>query len=461
MSFTSPFTSPFTAPLESTEQRPAAAASARKTTSRQLLWGTLGLLLAAPLAFGAVEPWAIFVLQAGSCLLFFIWLKDQGRDDAPAVAWNPLFAPMLAFFAFGLVQWALGLTAYRHATSQELMLLVCYGLLCFLLTQSLDRSSLSKVTGVLVVYGGALASFALLQGLAPNGRLYWLRTPSQGGWIYGPYVNHNHYAGLMELLVPIPILLAFSRHVTQVQRWILGGAGLVMATTIFLSGSRGGMVAFTVEALILGILVWRSAKKSPYRYYGLGGLVGFVLLVGLLGGQALLHRLTGVPGEAQGDLGIAMRMDINRDCVRMFLEKPIEGFGLGTFPVVNPQYRSFSTDNFVNAAHNDVLQLAVECGTIGVALAVWFLFLFYRQTLPALGGWKSSGTAALRTVCLVGVTGLLVHSLVDFNLHVPANAAIFYALCILGTHPGWGDDTLQKPGGGRRRHRSEPTPQAD
>ena len=42
-------------------------------------------------------------------------------------------------------------------------------------------------------------------------KLYWIRTPRFGGWIYGPYVNHNHYAGLMEMLAPIPLIFALTR----------------------------------------------------------------------------------------------------------------------------------------------------------------------------------------------------------------------------------------------------------
>ena len=57
-------------------------------------------------------------------------------------------------------------------------------------------------------YGAVVASFAVLQGMAPNGKLYWIRALEQGGYIYGPYVNHNHYAGLMEMLTPFPLVLA-------------------------------------------------------------------------------------------------------------------------------------------------------------------------------------------------------------------------------------------------------------
>ena len=56
-----------------------------------------------------------------------------------------------------------------------------------------------------------MALFAVLQGMAPNGKLYWIRALEQGGNIYGPYVNHNHYAGLMEMLTPFPLVLEIGR----------------------------------------------------------------------------------------------------------------------------------------------------------------------------------------------------------------------------------------------------------
>ena len=60
-----------------------------------------------------------------------------------------------------------------------------------------------------------------------------------------------------------------------------------------------------------------------------------------------------------------MRLNIDRDEFRMFLKKPVLGWGLGTFPVVYPQFRTFYTNSFVNEAHNDYLQLLTEMGLLG------------------------------------------------------------------------------------------------
>ena len=96
-----------------------------------------------------------------------------------------------------------------------------------------------------------MASFAILQGMAPNGKLYWIWTLEQGGSIYGPYVNRNHYAGLMEMLMPFPLVLAATRFTEGNRKIVVAGIAALMAASIFLSGSRGGMAAFVAQMVLL------------------------------------------------------------------------------------------------------------------------------------------------------------------------------------------------------------------
>ena len=79
-----------------------------------------------------------------------------------------------------------------------------------------------------------------------------------GGWIYGPYVNHNHYAGLMELLVPIPLVMSLTRLVDERERIAAGIAAAIMVGTVFLSGSRGGMLAIFVELVVFAVVLLRQ-----------------------------------------------------------------------------------------------------------------------------------------------------------------------------------------------------------
>lgn len=401
-----------------------------------VLYGTFGLLMFGPLAFGAVEPWSIFCLETGSVVLTFVWLAKQWIDDELQVRWNPLFLPMIAFAILVLLQIVLRYSAYAHDTRSGALLHCAYAMLCFLSGQSMIRSSQArKVAVILALYGFLIAAFALLQGIAPNGKIYWTRQPRLGGWIYGPYVNHNHYAGLMELLVPIPLVLALTRLAEDKERIAAAVAAAVMVGTVFLSGSRGGMLAITVELAILAVLLFRQ-KKGVRIAIGLGAFA--IVLVGMLtwlGGKELTNRVSSISTESRTEISGGMRRSIDRDTIQMFRQKPLLGWGLQTFPVVYPQFRSFYTNFFVNEAHNDYLQLLAEMGVLGFGTMVWFLVVLYRNAIPKITNWISDVSGAVTLACVLGCTGILVHSLVDFNLQIPANAALFYVFCSIAAAP--------------------------
>jgi len=404
--------------------------------SAVVLYGTFGLLMFGPLAFGAVEPWSIFIVETGAVLLTLLWLAHQWMSQEISIVWNPLFLPMAAFGALILVQIVLGTTSYRHDTLYGATLYCAYGLLCFLATQTLLRSSQArKVAAILAVYGAVIAAFALLQFVAPNGKLYWLRQPRSGGWIYGPYVNHNHYAGLMELLIPIPLVLSLTRLAGEKERAAAGIAAAVMVGTVFLSGSRGGMIAIFVELMVFAVVLFRQ-KRNIRIAIGVGAFA--VVLIGLLtwlGGKDLTTRVSSISTEARSEVSGGMRLSIDRDALEMFRHRPVLGWGLGTFPVVYPQFRSFYTNFFVNEAHNDYLQLLDEMGLLGFGVMVWFLIVLYRRALSKIGNWTSSVSSAVTLACGLGFTGILIHSFFDFNLQIPANAALFYVLCAIAAAP--------------------------
>jgi O-antigen ligase len=401
-----------------------------------VLYGTFGLLLFGPLAFGAVEPWSIFLLETGSVILTLLWLVKQYLDEELTILWNSLFVPMGVFGILILVQIVFRISAYRHDTISGAMLYAAYAMLCFLASQSLVRSSQArKIAVILAVFGAVVAAFALVQGVAPNGKLYWLRQPRMGGWIYGPYVNHNHYAGLMELLFPIPLVISLTRFAPEKERISAGIAAAIMVGTIFLSGSRGGMLAIFVELVILAII--QLSQKKTIRL-AIGAIAFAAVLVGLLswlGGKELTSRLSSISTEARSEISGGMRLSIDRDALQMFRRKPIIGWGLGTFPVVYPQFRSFYTNFFVNEAHNDYLQLLTEAGLLGFGTMLWFLVVLYRRAASKIKNWTSDVSGAVTLACMMGVSGILVHSLFDFNLQVPANAALFYVFCTIVTAP--------------------------
>jgi O-antigen ligase len=417
-------------PLPELPLEPLVPHSTHSPRGGRILFSVAGLLIFCTLAFGAVNAWGHFILQTTATVLLAYWALDQMRSARITIRWNPAFPPMIAFAGLMCIQLLPGVSAYWHATFSQLLLYVSYGILCFLLVQTLSHSREVRILGTaLAIYGSAVALFAVLQNLSAPTKLYWLKTPRFGGWIYGPYVNHNHYAGLMEMLVPVPLVFAFSRFGNQRERWLAASAAAFMGATIFLSGSRGGMIALAVEFAIFLMLLFREHQKQ-----NIAALLGAFLLVALAmiawtGGHEVKARIATLAGDKHSELATDIRLQIDRDILRMSRHHLLLGWGQGTFADVYPQFRSFYTDSLVNAAHNDFLQVLSETGIIGFGIMLWFLAITIRNGLRKSSNWTTDLNGAVAVAALLGISGILVHSLVDFNMQVPANTAIFYSLC--------------------------------
>ena len=390
-----------------------------------LVFGLCAVLMFAVLAFGAVYEWSIFALEAATLMLFLIWMAQQLWWNEIRISRNPLYLPASLFAVVILVQVLLHRTAYWYITKYEAGQYVAYGI-AFLVAGECVRSEQTRkrFAQIMIAFGVFYAFFAIVQELTFNGKIFWFHSPqSHSSSIYGSYVNRDHYAGLMEMLVPIPLVLSFGRVLKGGQRALLIFCTVLMASTLFLSGSRAGMIAFVIEVVAFAFLAFRT-RRNPRALFGLTAMCVCVLaFLVFVGKEHVLFRL--------GDLQPGIRLQMTKDSLRMFLQRPVLGWGLGAFPTVYPAYRSFYTNLFVNEAHNDYAQLLVETGLAGFGLMLWFLFRLYQCGLPTSRRWEFKWDGALSLAALIGCTGILFHSLVDFNLQIPANATVFYVLCAL------------------------------
>jgi O-antigen ligase len=210
----------------------------------------------------------------------------------------------------------------------------------------------------------------------------------------------------------------------------VGATAALMAGSIFLSGSRGGMLAFVAQMIVLAVLLLRKRQSGWKQPLMLGGFLAMVVVFLIwMGGAELTQRLASIHAEAREEMNGGFRLTIDRDCLRMFMKRPMLGWGLGTFPITYPGFRSFYTNFFVNQAHNDYLQLLVETGLVGFSIAIWFLVVVFRQAAAKLQNWSETASGSLTVAAMLGCVGIMVHSFLDFNLQIPANAALFYVLC--------------------------------
>jgi O-antigen ligase len=395
-----------------------------------LVAGICLLLAFGPLAFGAVQAWAICVLETGAACLLLLWGAWQVSRPQPSIRVFPVFVPLALFGILIGAQLVFRLSAYWYETWSHALLFTAYGALFFLASQCFSRTVHAMIFAVFFTFFGfGVALFAVAQEFASNGKIYWIVPNRNLGYVYGPYVNHAHYAGLMELLVPIPVVIAMGRLTARPIRLLFGFAALLMGASIFLSRSVGGMVAFSVEIGVLAVFLFR--RKSKNRVWLLAALVAALAIsLALARPAARIQRLSDIHHPmASGTEGL--RVAIVKDSMGMIEQHPVVGWGLGTFPVIYPSFRSFYTNLFVNEAHNDFVQLLVETGILGFSLILIFLFLTYWAGLRSVDHWRSEPRAAIVLAALVGCTGLLIHGLGDFNLQIPANAAIFSAIAAI------------------------------
>ncbi|HEX3437764.1 MAG TPA: O-antigen ligase family protein, partial [Pseudacidobacterium sp.] len=247
------------------------------------------------------------------------------------------------------------------------------------------------------------------------------------------YVNHAHYAGLMEMLVPFALVFALTSWVGRSGRAFSLFVAIIMCSTIFLSLSLGGMIAFSAELAVLSLLILRGSRSAS-REIPILILLCIVLIVWLawLRPAGLVDRFGRLLNPIS-DAGVTGRLAIVKDSLKMLRDRPVLGWGLGTFPVVYPSYRSFFTNLWVNEAHNDFVQTLVETGVAGFTFAASFLVLLCYTGIHNLKHWRSDMQSSMVLAAFLGCIGILVHGLFDFNLQIPANAAFFFALSALVT----------------------------
>jgi len=264
----------------------------------------------------------------------------------------------------------------------------------------------------------------------------------------GTYINRNHFSGFIELT--IFLLIGFSLgqrdysykfdgqdRKSYIKDLLSSDSVFKQITLIlvisfigialFTSQSRMAIFSFLATSILMYILINRYSKNSPAEKILVGfGIFMTLCFVFFISFYPLLRRFVETIGEAPS------RTLIWKDSLRIFLEFPVFGTGIDTFRDIYPHYKSLEIASRINFAHNDYIQLLVETGIIGFVFLMTALFFLIKLSLQKITFYfnqKDYFAAYIRLGALCGIISILIHSLVDFNLHIPANA-IYFALLI-------------------------------
>ncbi len=406
------------------------------------------------LALGTVEVWSESVLEIGAAALFLWWAIVVYGNSGAKVYWSPLNGPLLGLIGIGLLQLIFHETAYPFLTRTMLLKLSAYFLVLFLTAQAFrKRKNLGKLAWFVIAFCFAVSLFAIIQHFTSGAEIYWMSDLKIEGDPFGPYVNRNHFAGFVELTLPMGLaLMAFH----GVRRDLIPLATLltiVPISALILSASRAGIIGFGLEVGIL-VLLARSRKAWQGRRTTAAAVVALAALaiVAWVGTGRAIERFSGSSVRA---VTVNRRVSMFRGAAHIFLAHPIKGSGLGTLVDVFPAYENAYDGRLVDHAHNDYIEGLAETGLLGGLCGAVFLWRLYREGRKNFLAEQGHFSRGLHAAAIMAVCGLLLHSFVDFNLQIPANALFFLLQAHLVTSPPLPSDAAASR---ERRRVANPAP---
>jgi O-antigen ligase len=256
----------------------------------------------------------------------------------------------------------------------------------------------------------------------------------------GTYINPNHFAGLLEMIVPLPLALALER-LERLGRgphsraryhsptsegvaalvFFLFSALLLLAAILF-SRSRAGLACASVTLAALAAWVkvgWQRSTAALATAWVLAGSLLFGLWLGL---GPVVSRYGELGRDSQGRIGVW------RDTLALVRMHPVLGWGPGTFADAFPRVQSVLLNRTVDHAHNDYLEFAAEWGTLGAVLLFGTVFWVLARAAYSCLHLRYRENRFVQLGCCAGAWALLLHSTVDFNLQIPGNTLVFAAL---------------------------------
>lgn len=442
----------------------------------------LSLLVLTAIPYGTSKPFSKAVFAAAVFAIAILWLIEGYLSQAWFAGSAPIVLPLVLLAVFALCQtltfgnqtpnpagirfapWnAISFDPYQ--TRFFVLLLLALTLAGAMLTRyALTEKRMRLVINVIVSVAVGSALFGIVRQTSQHNPGFGLPllVPGSG---YGQFINKNHFAFLMEMAFGLVLGLVLARGIRREQTLIYLAALLPLWTGLVLCGSRGGLVAMMAQLVIAALLFGSVKQKSDVtetdsallrimRSLPVRIALIVILILGVavgtiwLGGDQLAMKIEQSRTELNTDVSElrqgAQRNEIWKGTWKMFLAHPVLGVGMGGYWAAVPAFHDASGRMTPQEAHNDYLELLASGGLVGTALAVWFAVVVLKRTMENL----TSPHRFRRAACYgaaISITGVAVHSLVDFGLHTIVNALVFTTLIVIATSkPRWENEPRSK-----------------
>jgi O-antigen ligase len=399
-----------------------------------LVWG--------PLAFGALPATGFLGIQGLTILALGLWAVRMWTQRPFRLFWAPMCWAVLAFLVYALVRCQVAELTYP--ARQELVHAVVYASLFFVILHNLNRrESATVITVCLIAVGTALSFFAVFQFATKYPWIWGMaRRPQFIERGSGTYINPDHLAGFLGMVIPLALAYTIMSRLRPTFKVLMGYCVLVMLVGVGVTMSRGGILAVGLMLVVFcGLLLFqRGLWRASLAIMG----VLFILGLGVNAefGDKFQRRFD---AAFQGDKVFDPReQGYWPAAVEIFKRHVLWGSGPGSFDAEFSLYRPPSVQSRPVYAHNDYLNTLSDWGVTGMAiittacgLLFWGAFNTWKSVRKNVEiGSSNSDKAAFVMGATMGLLALLFHSVVDFNMHIPANAVVAVTLMALITAHG-------------------------
>lgn len=399
---------------------------------RGILGLVLGVIVYGPLAIGAARPIDFLVLQGLTALALLCWSLRFWTNKKHRLLCPPIVWPVLAFV--GLAWFRYPAAELEYVARHELIRIIVYASIFLLVINNLQKQeTIQVVIFVLLVVATLSSLYAVYQFFTHAEYVWGYRKPDQylerGS---GTYICPNHLAGFLEMVLPFGMAYLFAGRFNYTFKVFLGYGCLAILVGIAVTLSRGGWLATGIS---LGLFFLLLVLKRQYRIPALAALLLFGITATVIykKSEKLQERIQKL-NEGGSTAFISARPAIWKAALAMWEDHRLWGVGPGHFDYRFPQYRPEIIQVRPGHVHNDYLNTLVDWGLVGFTIAGaggMLIFLGVFQTRKYvdrssrdIGSSRNSNRTAFVLGALASGTALAVHSFFDFNLHVPANAAV-------------------------------------
>lgn len=400
-----------------------------------ILWLVLGILVFGPLALGANRTWAFLVVESLTLLVMFCWMLRLWIAKSPKFLMPPITWVAMGFMAWTFYQYKQA--DIEYAARWEMVRVLVYGCLFLAIINNLHSQDAKQTIGLTLIFlAMTISCYAVYQVVSKNGKVYNIPNVYEGRGS-GTFIYPNHLAGFLEMILPLGIAYVFIGRLSHVTKILLCYACLCIAAGIAATMSRGG---YLVTALALVALCAFFLTQRDYRIQGL--VLLSLLVVTMAIAIPRMGDLRGHMNRKIVDTGKTddMRLALWGPATKMWKDHFWTGVGPGLFDYNFGPYRPVQVQMRPLYVHNDYLNTLVDYGVVGaafvgvaVALLYWGIFRNWRVVRGSKNDFarKKSSKFALMVGGSVGIFAILVHSCVDFNMHLPANAILAITLMAL------------------------------